>query len=155
VEGFIERGGLWVAGQTALFVVYALTVGLPDVSTMRAAPWTTLGGLLAVAMGAAIAIWAVVSLRPSLTAFPVPTRDNVLVTDGPFRFVRHPIYSGLLLALSGWAVAANRIWALAVVVVMFAFFNAKARFEERHLKERHPAYASYMKQTRWRVIPGL
>jgi protein-S-isoprenylcysteine O-methyltransferase Ste14 len=73
--------------------------------------------------------------------------DPELVTSGPYHLIRHPIYSGLLLAGAGTAVALSWRW-LIVVVVAGAYFVYSATVEERYLSEQFPtAYRQYQQST--------
>ena len=64
-----------------------------------------------------------------------------LVESGPYGLVRHPIYTGIVVASAGWTLAwSNWTLALVVGVVLACFFEAKARVEERWLRARFPAY---------------
>jgi protein-S-isoprenylcysteine O-methyltransferase Ste14 len=75
-----------------------------------------------------------------------------LVTSGPYRFVRHPIYSGLLAALLGTALATNLI-GLIIVAVLGGYFYYSATVEERNLIARFPnAYPAYRSRTK-KLIP--
>lgn len=75
-----------------------------------------------------------------------------LVTLGPYRFVRHPIYSGILLAILGTALATNIYW-LVALGVMGIYFVYSARVEERMLTTSFPAaYPSYRAKTKM-LIP--
>ena len=77
-----------------------------------------------------------------------------LVTSGPYRFVRHPIYSGLLLALIGTALATNFL-GLAIAVILGAYFYYAATVEERNLVVTFPtAYPAYREHTK-KLIPYL
>ena len=62
-------------------------------------------GVVAIVVGAIIVARASWDLRASLSPFPRPTSARELVDGGAFRRVRHPIYSGILLAGAGWALA--------------------------------------------------
>jgi protein-S-isoprenylcysteine O-methyltransferase Ste14 len=77
-----------------------------------------------------------------------------LVTSGPYRFVRHPIYSGLLTAMLGTALADNLL-GLIVVAVLVAYFYACGIVEERNLTAAFPtAYPQYKSRTKM-LIPFL
>ena len=75
-----------------------------------------------------------------------------LVTSGPYRFVRHPIYSGLLLAVVGTALATDLYFLLALVLIG-AYFIYSATVEERTMTTSFPAdYPSYKEHTKM-LIP--
>jgi protein-S-isoprenylcysteine O-methyltransferase Ste14 len=80
------------------------------------------------------------------------TAEPELVTSGPYRFIRHPIYSGLLVALLGTALATNLYW-LIVMALLGAYFVYSANVEERLMTSSFPAdYASYKTHTKM-LIP--
>ncbi len=82
---------------------------------------------------------------------PMPMRAaTALVTDGPFRFTRNPMYLGVVLAYVGLALLLDSLWALALVVVVVPLLDAAAiRPEERHLEARFgAAYTDYKKRVR-------
>jgi protein-S-isoprenylcysteine O-methyltransferase Ste14 len=91
------------------------------------------------------------ALGSALTPSPIPPGDAVLHTDGPYAYVRHPIYSALLLAAAGRAVSCGprRAWAAAALTVLI---DSKARWEERLLTRRFPEYAAYARTTP-RLVP--
>jgi protein-S-isoprenylcysteine O-methyltransferase Ste14 len=105
-----------------------------------------LGGLVAVAAAAA--------LGPGLTASPLPNARARLRTSGPYARVRHPIYTGLLVATAGVALASGRPTRLTAWLLLVLLLWAKARWEERHLRARFPDYASYTERT-GRLVPRL
>jgi protein-S-isoprenylcysteine O-methyltransferase Ste14 len=77
--------------------------------------------------------------------------DPELVTSGPYRYVRHPIYSGILLGLIGTAVALDPVW-FVVVVIVAVYFAYSATVEERLMSVQFPAdYAEYRRHTRMLV----
>jgi protein-S-isoprenylcysteine O-methyltransferase Ste14 len=76
-----------------------------------------------------------------------------LVTAGPYGYVRHPIYVGLVLLCAGYTLLWNNVVvACTVGVVVWLYFEGKARAEERWLVERYPDYKEYMGRVRRRVL---
>ena len=82
----------------------------------------------------------------SLTPFPTPPAHARLVQDGPFRFVRHPIYVGGTLVFGGLSLVFSA-WGLVLTGMLAIFWIAKARHEERLLLERFAEYAEYRRRT--------
>lgn len=153
----------WVWGQLVLLLLVALAAPLlprhvslgeldPMLNRIDPARIRRLGWLLAAA-GAGMAVWGVRSLGRSLTPGTEPLPDTPLVTSGAYAHVRHPIYAGIVLALAGYTLLWSN-WTLAVIVglVARAYFDAKARVEERWLVARHPEYPAYMRHVRRRVV---
>jgi protein-S-isoprenylcysteine O-methyltransferase Ste14 len=102
--------------------------------------------------GLGLAVWARIYLGRNW-GMPMTRKDDPeLVTTGPYRFVRHPIYSGLMLAMLGTALATSLYWLIALVV-LGAYFAYSATVEERLLSTSFPAaYQSYRTHTKM-LIP--
>jgi protein-S-isoprenylcysteine O-methyltransferase Ste14 len=111
-------------------------------------PWRAGLGLVLFAIGLAFAIWARLHIGRNWGG-PMSRKDNPeLVTGGPYRLVRHPIYSGVLLAGVGTAVALSWTWLIAVALAG-VYFVYSATVEERNLTEQLPdAYPAYKRSTR-------
>lgn len=92
-------------------------------------------------------IGGVSAIRRYLTPLPYPVDDNRLVVTGVYRLVRHPLYSAVLLAFSGWTIFALSLSHLAMTVAAWLFFRYKASKEEAWLTERHPEYPDYARTT--------
>lgn len=90
-------------------------------------------GVLVTCVGVAIAIWARTILGGNWSSMVTVKQDHTLIRTGPYAVVRHPIYSGLILAILGTALAIGQWRALAAVGVMFVMFLAKSRIEERFM----------------------
>jgi protein-S-isoprenylcysteine O-methyltransferase Ste14 len=88
-----------------------------------------------------------------LTATPVPTERATLRTSGPYRWVRHPIYTGVLLIVAAMAVRSGSVFGLTLGALTIAFFHVKASWEEQRLTKRFDAYADYAAVTP-RFIPS-
>jgi protein-S-isoprenylcysteine O-methyltransferase Ste14 len=114
-------------------------------------PWRAGFGLLLFVLGLGFAIWARLHIGRNWGS-PMSQKDEPdLVTSGPYRLVRHPIYSGILVAGVGTAVALNWIW-LVVMVLVGIYFVYSATVEERYLTREFPdAYPTYKRSTKMLV----
>jgi 2-amino-4-hydroxy-6-hydroxymethyldihydropteridine diphosphokinase len=152
VPRFQNRGGAWVAAQAALLAVWAVvfvaTAGFPPME------WLWVGAVPAV-VGVWLALAAVPSLGAGLTPFPAPSASGQLATNGPYRFVRHPMYGGILLVVLGSSVLGASIAALGAGIVLGMLFFFKARHEERLLRVAYPDYPAYAGMVTKRLIPGV
>jgi protein-S-isoprenylcysteine O-methyltransferase Ste14 len=88
--------------------------------------------------------------------FGVMADARGLVTDGPYRLVRHPLYLGELVTMIGMVIGARRVL-LAIVgwCVIVALQIVRARFEEQTITAAFPDYATYMERVPHRILPGL
>ncbi len=109
-------------------------------------------GAIVFASGIALAIWARVQLGRNWGMPMTQKAEPELVTSGPYRVVRHPIYSGLLAGVLGTALATNLI-GLIIVAILAAYFYYCASVEERNLTATFPtAYPAYRTSTKM-LIP--
>jgi len=108
-------------------------------------------GLALFAAGLAFAIWARVTIGRNWGSPMTQKDDPELVTSGPYRLVRHPIYSGILTAGVGTALALNWFW-LFVVALAAIYFLYSAAVEERFLTETFPdSYPAYKRSSKMLV----
>ena len=117
-------------------------------------PWLEVIGLAVFLSGLALAVWARVYLGRNW-GMPMSQKvDPELVTTGPYRKVRHPIYSGIILAMIGTTIAVSLYW-LVAVVVLGGYFIYSATVEERYMAERFPdTYLEYKRSTKM-LIPFI
>lgn len=137
------------------FLVFAQLVLLGLLLVLsRGGAVTPLASLLLAAAGA-LGIWALTVNRPgNFNVRPEPKPGAVLVTGGPYRWIRHPMYSALVAGGAGLVAAAPGP-AIALAWVMLAgVLWQKAIREERGLLATQPGYAEYMQRTR-RFVPFL
>jgi protein-S-isoprenylcysteine O-methyltransferase Ste14 len=114
-------------------------------------PWRTVLGLTLFALGLGFAVWARGHIGRNWGT-PMSQKDEPeLVTSGPYRWVRHPIYTGLLVAGVGTAVALSWQWLLAVALAC-VYLVYSATVEERYLTAEFPdAYPAYKHSTKMLV----
>ena len=102
----------------------------------------------------AFAVWLLVSVLALGRCFGVLPEVRGLVTHGPYRHVRHPVYLGELGALTGLVLAAPSLWNAGALAVSFAAQGVRMRLEERALAAEFPEYAEYAARTP-RLVPRL
>jgi len=113
--------------------------------------WRVAAGLVLFALGLGLAVWARIHIGRNWGTPMTQKLEPELVTTGPYRLVRHPIYSGILTAGVGTAVALSWWWLFAVVLAG-AYFLYAATVEERFLNEQFPdAYPAYRRSTKMLV----
>jgi protein-S-isoprenylcysteine O-methyltransferase Ste14 len=113
------------------------------------------GGWLCALAGALLAGAAVSYNRPgNFNIRPEPRAGGRLVREGPYRFVRHPMYTSVLLFGVAAAWSAGRALAWLEVALLAAVLAAKATIEERAMLAAHPDYAAYRARTR-RFVPWV
>ncbi len=116
---------------------------------------TALLGLALTIAGLLFACWARVVLGNNWSAVVQLKQDHELIERGPYRFVRHPIYTGLLLAFLGTALALGEWRGLLGAAIVALSFWRKLRLEERWLGEQFgAAYADYMRRVK-ALIPWI
>jgi protein-S-isoprenylcysteine O-methyltransferase Ste14 len=109
-------------------------------------------GTILFAAGLALCVWARIYLGRNWGMPMTKKEEPELVTSGPYRYVRHPIYSGLLLAILGTALATN-LYLLIALVIAGAYFIYSATVEERLMTDTFPAqYGNYKAATKM-LIP--
>lgn len=154
LTAFVIRGGIWVVVQ-GLLMLLALVIPIWS-GTGQLIPRHPLSaaGAAVSAAGTLLAVWGWLSLGRALTPFPLPRVDATLHQQGAYRLMRHPMYAGVILASSGWA-----LWWLSIVGLLFApvlaiFFDRKAAHEEIWLRKKYKKYADYERQVK-KFIPGF
>ena len=115
-----------------------------------------IAGLALTVAGVLFAITARVYLGTNRSGRPSIKEGHELIHKGPYRLVRHPIYTGLLLAATGTAVAFGMVRCLLALPVVLLGFWWKIRAEEKMLTETmSEQYSDYRRQVRSAVIPFI
>ncbi len=149
-EGSAARRRIPLNGLSALAVVVLLRVFRGGSLEVHSPVLGAIGALV-FASGIALAVWARIHLGRNWGMPMTQKAEPELVTSGPYRFVRHPIYTGLLAGLLGTALATNLI-GLLIVAVLGGYFYYSASVEEKNLIETFPtAYPAYRSRTKMLV----
>jgi protein-S-isoprenylcysteine O-methyltransferase Ste14 len=143
-------GWVFVAMQAVLLAALIL---LPTGDDFSVPDWLRTAANVLLWFGIALILVAAAFLGRSLTATPVPRDRAELRTSGPYRWARHPIYSGVILVVIALSVRSGSVITVAVGVVTLVFFVVKSRWEERRLAARFAGYADYAART-GRFFPG-
>lgn len=138
------RGWLFVGIQVCLLLTIVL---LPSADHWPTPTWLQALASVLFFAGVGLGIAAALGLGSSLTPTPVPTHRGVLKTGGLYRFMRHPIYTAVLLLVVAMTVRSGNLVTLIIGVGTMVFFNVKARWEEQRLRETYPDYRDYAATT--------
>lgn len=127
--------------QFALLIVLVL---LPDQTPPNQVVYLIGRGLAIFSLFALVV--AAFFLRPSLTALPEPRAGAPLITSGIYRYLRHPMYSALILFGLGAAIYKWSIYAGLVAIGLFVVLSVKYRYEDSLLRDKWPQAAEYQKK---------
>ena len=150
---FAYSAPLWLVAW--LLIGRRFPIGVLNEPFMPAGPVGALAGVLLIAVGLGFAVWARRHLGGNWSATVTVKADHELVTSGPYALVRHPIYTGLLVALLGTAIANGEWRGLVAVAIAAAAFAYKLSLEERWMVETFGSeYRDYRKKVA-ALIPFL
>jgi len=153
-----DRGNRWVI---AAFAVIGLLAGYVPALTDRMELWTFDGdgirwsGVVLFALGGALRIWPVFVLGRRFSGLVAIQPGHTLVTDGPYRIIRHPSYLGLLVNSLGWALAFRAGAGVLLTALLVPPLLARINAEERLLRSAFGAAYDAFRTRTWRLIPGL
>ena len=137
-------GWAWVAGQALLLGALIL---LPTSDAWPTPAWLRFFAAVLFFGGLALIAVAALRLGSALTPTPVPTRSGVLKTSGLYRYMRHPIYTGVLTVVTGMTLRSGSFLHVVIALVTIVFFDRKAAWEEQRLIDRYPDYPEYAART--------
>jgi protein-S-isoprenylcysteine O-methyltransferase Ste14 len=99
-------------------------------------------------LGFLIILLAILQLNKNLTPFPTPKENGELISTGLYKYIRHPIYTGIFLASLGIAFYNSTYWQLVISIILLILFYFKSKYEESLLIEKYSDYELYIKKTR-------
>jgi protein-S-isoprenylcysteine O-methyltransferase Ste14 len=113
-----------------------------------------ISGVIIIALGLFLGIWSFMSFHQKINISPVPLKHSFLVTGGPFKYIRHPMYATLLLISVGLLLVYPSITRILAVIALVLVLNIKMNIEERLLAERYHHYGRYQRLT-GKLLPKL
>ena len=112
--------------------------------------------LIGYAAGMALSVYAMANNRFFSPVVRIQhERGHPLVTSGPYRFVRHPGYTGLIVASLCGGIALGSWWSLVPLAPFVGMFLRRTAMEDRFLHDGLEGYAGYARRVRYRLVPGL
>lgn len=140
---------------TAQWVIAGLDVGRFHWSD-QVSPALQIAGLLGYAAGVGLMAWATIINRFFSSAVRLqPDRGQFVVTSGPYRYVRHPGYSGGILFFWCGGLALGSWWSCLPVLLAIAAIIRRTGLEDRMLQQGLAGYAEYAGKVRYRLVPGI
>jgi len=152
----IQAVGRARGASEILFPMFVFLAGIAGVAVLilirvPPRPAQVLSGLLLACLGICVSLWALAHLRNS---FSILAEARRLVTSGPYRYVRHPLYLGEAATMLGLCLTLGTVTALLFWAVINGLQLARARIEERKLERELPEYRLYREKTFF-ILPGL
>lgn len=114
------------------------------------------GGAIVLAVGLELTSWAMIANAYFSTAVRIQSdRGQTVCSSGPYRFVRHPGYLGVILQCMSAPILLGSLWALIPGVAAIVLMIIRTSFEDRMLQAELPGYQDYVQKVRYRLIPGI
>lgn len=152
-----KKGEGYVVIQLILFAIIFFAPNRIAFGENWSQPWVQIGlavGLVLIGIGGLLTLAGMFNLGGNITAVPHPKENSQLVEQGAYAFVRHPIYSGIILGALGWGFLNNSLLTIILALVLFLFFDIKSRQEERWLSEKFSNYADYKTRVK-KLLPYI
>jgi protein-S-isoprenylcysteine O-methyltransferase Ste14 len=137
--------------QPAIGALDVVRLGHPELPA-----WSLWAGICLSVPSMALMAWCMVANRHAETTVRIQIdRGHKVVTGGPYRFVRHPMYVGAIAMYLSSALILESEWALMVAGVIAILFVWRTSLEDRTLRRELPGYEEFTCQTRYRLLPGV
>lgn len=149
---------IFMRGFLSLTAILPVIAGL-DAVRFRWAPIPTEAvypGVVLFLFSTALIVWTLVRNPHAESSVRIQTdRDHSVIASGPYRFVRHPMYVGLILLNISLALILGSMWTLVIALLIAALVLWRTAREDQTLRLELPGYEEYTSVTRYRLMPGI
>jgi len=142
---------LFVSIQLILFFAYLFRFSPID---FEISSWLQYIGLFFSITGMIIGIASLLALNRNLSIFPTPKQTAELIQSGIYKYIRHPIYTGVLFFVFGYALYSENTLRMIISVSLYILFKLKATYEEELLHNKFANYSEY-KKTSGTFLPKI
>ncbi len=137
-------------GKILVTIQFSCIGGLMIVTNWLILPWWT---FLVLGMSGFLAFWAMYVMKVgNFNVVPYPVEDGVMISRGPYKLIRHPMYTSILIFAVAMLCGQFDYYKLIISLILVTDLIIKMIFEEGLLCQHYPGYKSYMEKTK-RVIP--
>lgn len=118
--------------------------------------WAQIVGLVLAILGQLLSSWAMASNKFYGRFVRIQKeRGHYVITDGPYRVIRHPGYLGVILTALGTALAIGSLWSLILTILISVLLIVRTALEDKVLQAELEGYGTYAANTRYRLFPGV
>jgi protein-S-isoprenylcysteine O-methyltransferase Ste14 len=122
----------------------------------RLVPAIHLVGLTSFVLGQGLFSWAMASNKYFSTCVRIQMdRGHTVATSGPYRYARHPGYTGYIVSSLGMSLALGSLWAVIPAGLITCLLIVRTALEDRTLQDELPGYKEYAQRVRYRLLPGI
>ncbi len=134
----------FVGIQIILFIIYFLDLQFVNFNTPY---WFEVCAGIFTMIGILIILISILQLNTTISPFPSPRFKTILITSGMFKYMRHPIYSGIIISSISYSIYSGSTYKLIIAVILYFLFYFKSVYEERKLSQHFLNYENYKKIT--------
>lgn len=146
-SNYVNTTAMDITYTAIQFLLFMLFIAFPSFYRFELPQSVWIIGIIVAALGFILFFTGVITLRKSLSLYPTPTQRAPLITHGVYKYLRHPIYAGLLVFFLGISLMIGGLSKFIILIALGILFYKKAIYEEERLKEKYPEYEVYQKNT--------
>jgi protein-S-isoprenylcysteine O-methyltransferase Ste14 len=153
ISSTVKKDIAFVLVQFALFALYIIDVDVIAYSIDLPA-WINIILIITGIFGVMIITMGIINLSDNLTPFPTPRKNSNLISEGIYKYVRHPIYTGIVFIMFAFGFYTTSFTRMIITIILFLVFYFKSELEEKLLIDKFPEYRDYQKRS-GRFFPRL